>query len=292
MSNLPVPIASNVKTWLESNKSAIGNCVPKHLDMNRMFRTAISCINGNYSLQKCSAASLCQSVVQATVLGLEIGGALGEAYVVPFGNKAMMMIGYRGFITLARRTEKIKSIYTDIVRSNDKFSIKRGSNPELIHEIDHTKQGGVVGFYAVFKTTDNETDFEYMTVSEVDAIRARSKAGQSGPWVTDYEEMGRKCPLRRLAKRMPMSYDMSRAVEIDNRATMGETIDDAVDIEGVVLPEDGELEKQQQAEQVKSKMAGLKKKHAPPPTSTATREPTNEEMADWGKEETATPFNS
>ena len=44
-------------------------------------------------------------------------------------------------------------------------------------------------------------DYEIMTQAEVDAIQARSRAGRSGPWMTDKIEMGKKCPIRRMSKR-------------------------------------------------------------------------------------------
>ncbi len=60
---------------------------------------------------------------------------------------------------------------------------------------------------------------------EVDAIRARSRAGKSGPWVSDYEEMARKTVVRRLCKYLPMSVDkaakFSAALELDDAANSG-----------------------------------------------------------------------
>jgi recombination protein RecT len=56
-----------------------------------------------------------------------------------------------------------------------------------------------------------------MTAAQVEAVRARSKAGRSGPWVTDWEEMARKTPLRRISKTLPRSEELSRAIEADER---------------------------------------------------------------------------
>jgi hypothetical protein len=61
-----------------------------------------------------------------------------------------------------------------------------------------------------------------MSIDEVDAIRMRSKASSSGPWVTDYEEMAKKTVMRRLLKRAPMSIELASAVAFDNNAAVGE----------------------------------------------------------------------
>ena len=77
-----------------------------------------------------------------------------------------------------------------------------------------------------------------MTVQEVEAIRNRSKASEFGPWVTDFEEMAKKTVLRRLLKRLPLSsenYALAQAVEVDNKAALGEAeiSADIIDIEGL-----------------------------------------------------------
>ena len=56
-----------------------------------------------------------------------------------------------------------------------------------------------------------------MSKKEVDDIRKRSRAGQSGPWVTDYEEMAKKTVFKRLSKWLPVTPDLEAAVEHDNQ---------------------------------------------------------------------------
>ena len=55
-------------------------------------------------------------------------------------------------------------------------------------------------------------------------MRATSKAGSSGPWVTHFAEMAKKTVIRRLFKYLPVSIEAARAVEIDERADRGEAV--------------------------------------------------------------------
>ena len=52
-----------------------------------------------------------------------------------------------------------------------------------------------------------------MTVAEVEAIRSRSKAGRSGPWVSDWAEMAKKTAVRRLVKLLPLSIEDEAAIK-------------------------------------------------------------------------------
>jgi len=55
-----------------------------------------------------------------------------------------------------------------------------------------------------------------MTKAEIEAIRNRSRAGKSGPWVTDFAEMAKKTVVRRLSKMLPLSSEIMRHVEADD----------------------------------------------------------------------------
>ena len=76
--------------------------------------------------------------------------------------------------------------------------------------------------YAVAFFNDGSTQFEVMVKAEVEAIRKRSRAYGSGPWVSDFEEMAKKTVVRRLSKYLPQSPEMARALEIQAMAEDGD----------------------------------------------------------------------
>lgn len=60
---------------------------------------------------------------------------------------------------------------------------------------------------------------------QIELVRAQSKAGNNGPWVTHWEEMAKKTAIRRLFKYLPVSIEIQRAVSMDEKETL--TIDPA-----------------------------------------------------------------
>jgi recombination protein RecT len=67
---------------------------------------------------------------------------------------------------------------------------------------------------------DGEKSREVMSVEDVNAIRARSRSGNSGPWQTDFSEMAKKTVVRRHSKRLPLSTDIDGAIREDDELFM------------------------------------------------------------------------
>src|SRR5690606_40277422 len=57
--------------------------------------------------------------------------------------------------------------------------------------------------------------FYWMSREDIDKIRQRSKAANSGPWATDYDAMARKTVVRQAARWMPLSIEVQRALAFD-----------------------------------------------------------------------------
>lgn len=210
---------------LETKKLEIRDLLPDHVDVNRFVKSALMASARNKDLLKCTPKSMFMAICSAAELGLDFTPAKGHAYLVPFRNNktgttdVQFMPGYRGLIDLAKRSGAVKNIETHIVYEKDEFDIRYGSERKLVH-VPHLDgaPGKVKGAYAIAWLDDKEWIAEWMRKDQIDAIRKRSKAANAGPWVTDEEEMMRKTPLRRIAKYLPLSPDLERAIEADNRA--------------------------------------------------------------------------
>jgi len=237
--NNQLAVLNSVKALLNASKDAIASRLPRHLTADRMLKVALTSINKTPKLLECSRESLMMSIMQAAELGLEPGGALGEGYLIPYNCKVkdadgkerwqqqcQFIPGYRGLIALARRSGQIISIEAHPVHTKDEFSCGLGLDPFLKHipAWEETDPGALRFVYAVAKLKDGGTQFEVMSKMQVEAIRARSKAGDFGPWKTDYEEMARKTVVRRLFKYLPVSVEMPQALEIQASTEAGEFV--------------------------------------------------------------------
>lgn len=223
---------------LESRREAMAMVLPKHLTPDRLIKIALVAVSKTPLLMQCSPETVLQSVMTAAQLGLDCGGALGSAYLVPFKKnwkddagrwqseyQCQLIIGYRGMIDLARRSGQISSIESRIVYENDEFTLEYGFATKFIHKpVLDQAPGNLRLVYAVANLKDGGTQFELMTRAQIDGIKSRSKSKDNGPWVTDYEEMARKTVVKRLFKYLPVSVEMANAVEEDNRAEFGDII--------------------------------------------------------------------
>lgn len=227
----------SVQKLLDQYKSQFENALPRHMRIEHFMRCAMTYMKKNPSVGKCTPVSICKSLMDAAQLGLAPDGLLGSAYLVPFNNKVkgenggeswemtcQLIPGYRGLIDLARRSGEILDIQARAVVAGEEFSIDWGRNPPLSHKpnLDANPaedQGkNVRGIYAIAFFKDGSQHAEYMSRAEIEGIQRRSKANGKGfsPWQTDWVEMGKKTVVKRLAKYLPLSPELARAIEIDN----------------------------------------------------------------------------
>lgn len=213
-------------------KAQIALALPKHMTADRLARIAMTELRKTPKLMQCDQMSFLGAIMQCAQLGLEPGGALGHAYLLPFdrrqkqGNQwvtvateAQLIIGYRGMIDLARRSGQIVSLSARAVHENDTFSYAYGLEEKLEHvPCEDGNPGALTHVYAVARLKDGGVQFEVMSKAAVDKVRAMSKSSDKGPWVDHYEEMAKKTAIRRLFKYLPVSIELQRAVNIDEKA--------------------------------------------------------------------------
>ena len=221
----PVENPNKLRNVLDLMKPQIALALPKHLTPERMVRVAMTAIMRTPKLMECSALSIAGSVIQAAELGLELSSPLGLCYLVPFWNsktrclEAQFQIGYRGLVALAFRSNQVSYFNAHEVRDGDYFEFEYGSDQYLKHR-PAKERGDVTFLYSVFRTKDGASDFEVMTAKEVEEHRKQysKQTSEYSPWITARTEMEKKTPLRRLAKRCPLSIELQTAAVLDEYA--------------------------------------------------------------------------
>lgn len=238
-------------------QAQIKAALPRHMTPERLARIVTTEIRKVPKLAECTPVSFFGAVIQCAQLGLEPGNALGHAYILPYDKsvktdtgwkkipEAQLIIGYRGMIDLARRSGQIVSLDARAVYEGDKFECRLGLDPHIEHEPDwnnpnRTDPAKLQFVYAVAKLKDGGIQFDVMSRAEIEGVRARSKAAEKGPWVTDFQPMALKTVVRRLFKFLPVSIEMQTAVGLDERAEAGLPQDMGAVIDGQFTPIDDE----------------------------------------------------
>lgn len=227
-----VAVNNTLEAMAPKFMAAVPVTIQRVLTPQRITRIILTALQRDPKLLACTPLSIAQCCLDAASLGLEPHGPLGHFYIVPFRDRqagttvATSIVGYRGLVELARRSGKVKSVESHVVYTGDHFVCQFGLNPVLEHK---PKMAGDRGeFLCVWcraEFSDGGYHIEVMTASEIEATRQRSKAKDSGPWVTDTDEMRKKTVVRRAAKYWPLSSELADALHRDADFDLGQVFD-------------------------------------------------------------------
>lgn len=213
-----------LRDMLERAKPEFLRALPAHLDVDRLIRVVMTVVQRTPALLKCTPRSVVGAVMEAAQLGLEPDGVLGHAYLVPYGTTCQLIIGYKGLVQLARNSGEVAHISAHVVYANDTFDFEYGSVERLTHKPTLKNRGEPIAAYAIAHLKDGSPPpFEVMPVEDINRIRdsVAGSRGASSPWQTDWSEMARKTPVRRLAKFLPLAVEAQRIMAKDELAERG-----------------------------------------------------------------------
>jgi len=244
LSKTPLRQVKSVQELLsnEQARQQISMVVSKVLTPERLMRATANAIRRTPALQECEPISFLGAMMFCAQLGFEPNNPLAQAYLIPFNKntpvklpngrtdwvtikQVEVVIGYKGFKELARRSGKIKSMHGDIVYDGDVFSHEYGSGQHLRHVPCGRKDKPIGAYFHV--AYDGGEGHVYMTKEEIESHRDRYskgwqqavKAGKTAdsPWKKDWEAMWIKTPCRILIGRgdIPMSTEMADAITVD-----------------------------------------------------------------------------
>lgn len=232
----PVTLVDKIRAMEDQFQLA----APRGHEATQLIRDALTALRTTRNLDQCESTSVLGGLMTCAQLGLR-PGVLGHAWLVPFwnskleiagedgrprrgGHQAQLVIGYQGLVDLAYRSGLVEMIAARTAFTNDEFRLEYGvedvfrhvptldglrGDPRLFYAVARIKGGG-------FAMTDP------MTVAEMEAYRnehatAKKDGRVVGPWVDNFEGMAHKTMIRRLAKLLPKSTELARALEADER---------------------------------------------------------------------------
>lgn len=236
MSTQLVPV-SEVEAYLIESQHKIQGLLPKHLTAERMIRLAVHACERNVALLKCSKASLLSALIEASEVGLEPIGVLGEAAIIPYKGVATFQPMYKGLIKLARQAGNVIDIHAECVGQNDEFDFYHATPVDVLHHRPSlTGRGEWIGVWARAILPEGVTKMLYYDREKIERIRSMSKEPNGLMWGNHWDEAAKKTVIKGLCKTLPQSPELSRAIDIDHRVDVGDLNRSAVETPIMQMP--------------------------------------------------------
>ena len=214
MSNALVALERQFDPLVPHFQQVLGQTMP----VERLIRTVMVSVERNDKLLECNRQTLFNSAMSAAVLGLEVDGVTGQGFLIPFAKRAQLVIGYKGYNTIAARADL--TITGDVVRDGDFFDYDLGSG-----EVHHKKpignsQARIIQAWAKASHMNRPPVLVVMDIDELLAVKEKSPGAKrpDSPWndpLIGFPAMCAKTPKRRLARSLPMihRYQYAAAME-------------------------------------------------------------------------------
>ncbi|HOT98909.1 MAG TPA: recombinase RecT [bacterium] len=234
-STIPVTLAGmdshGIERILRLYEPMFANALMGAIPPERIIQISTSIIAESDSLKTCSTRSIIGAVLSASLVRLDPTPELGLVYFIPRKGKCCFEIGYQGWITLMLRNPNVSHIYAYCVREGDKFEVRLGLEPNIIHIPNLDKPGALKYVYAVAHLANGQRVFRYLNQAQVEARKDRSEAKDSkySPWNDKVlvEEMWGKVGIKVLRKFIPVDLEsrVSTANLLDGRIVTPEVFD-------------------------------------------------------------------
>lgn len=228
------PVKS-LRTLIEESAKELGRALPEHLNPERLVRIALTSLRLNPELTKCTQESFLGALFTAAQIGIEPVG--GRAYLIPFNNnrkkpdgswhilkECQFILGFRGISELFYRHSKSLKLEWGVVREGDDFDYAEGTEPFIRHRPKLNNKNAPIAFYAIatlhngakiFKVMGSEECREHGLKHSKTVDKKTGDFREDTPWKTDFQSMALKTCLLQLAKLLPLSVELQRAVEQD-----------------------------------------------------------------------------
>ncbi len=259
--NAPPSFKEQRERFIGMVNTGIVQALGKGTDPGQFTRSLATVINENPKLLQANQTSLAVAVLHAARLGLDLTPSLQLAYLAPFNQRQQingkwtsvpmvkMMIGYKGFVLLARRSGLCEKVDARAVYARDSFEWEEGTTPIIRHRpFMGAERGDVIAAYCRAKVR-GEMEFRVVDLPELEkAHRASNGAFEKGnnfkpdftrpkadsPWTTHFAEMCEKTAIRRFFKGFDLTdfRHVAAAIELEDAYDHGRRIPAPASITG------------------------------------------------------------
>lgn len=228
---------------MPSYQTMLANAIQDPTRRQRFITTVISAVNATPALKNCTPDSIITSALQMESLGLQTG--MGDAYLIPYGDKATFQLGARGYITLAMRSGAYEDIDTIEIREGEfKGRSKKNGKPlfEFIEDEEEREKRPIIGYLAYFTLLNGFYAQEYFSEEKIlqwahrysqafdidlykrfvvyeetgEGLTDKELRMCSSPWYNNHTSMAEKTVLKRLlSKKGVLSVELVEAFKKD-----------------------------------------------------------------------------
>jgi len=224
LSNAAIEKQTKFLANIASRKQTFQTLLPKGLEFDWFAGEVKVALARTPKLLECDQISVFDALTTCAQLGLSPSGRLGSAYLVPFGGKCTLIIGYRGLVDLAYRSGEVVSFGAQVVHDNDEFDYSEGFGVQIHKHVrcEDVNTGGLRFVYAWAELRGGYKASVLMLRREVLAIKDKAPGAQKSDsaWKTHEAEQWKKTALRRLMKLLPLSpqkaQGLYRAQEVED----------------------------------------------------------------------------
>jgi recombination protein RecT len=233
-------IGATVRKVIDRQAAELALVLPSTMDPDRFARLVVSAVKSTPKLMlafgsKQGEQSILLAAMEAATIGLEPNTPTQQAWIVPRKDHGVwegrLWIGYRGLLTLVRRSGTVKELVAGVVRAADEFAWSRELDRDtLTHRPAETNRGPATHVYAIARLLNGGVQFSVLTREEVEARRDLSdgwrdqKSRPYSPWTRWPDAMWMKSGVRSLVPWLDLSPDAARdvgqAMSVDERRLM------------------------------------------------------------------------
>ena len=225
----------------------------KYLNPDRMLRLCVGAIKRTPRLLQCDPSSVLGAMMTSAALGLEPNTVQQQAFLIPYKRRAKVgddwvdvyecqfQIGYRGYITLAYRHPRVRTMEAHAIHERDHWKHQIGSRSFLEFSPALKDRGETVAAFSYVSLHEGGELSVVLPLDELHKIRDRSETYRSAvraieqadedwkrkkaaealaetPWVMWFDAMAAKTAIRAHSKQLPIAAgdQLALAAAIDN----------------------------------------------------------------------------
>lgn len=214
---------SQIKNILskESVREQFQNALDENSDA--FISSLIELYTNDTYLQNCNPDAVVKKALQAATLKLPLNRQLGYAYIVPFKRKGnyvpTFIIGYKGYIQLALRTNQYKALNAGKVYEGEEVEHNKLKGTYYIEGKPESDK--VKGYFAHLELKSGYEKTVYMSKEDVESHAEKyspSYGNDQSAWSTEFDTMALKTATRKLLSKWGvMSTEMITAYTQDNQ---------------------------------------------------------------------------